>query len=123
MSEAAVERYTGEGEPPSIVMTLNAATETVFIDANFTVTLNGVQSPNTITITRSPDAANFQTEPSTDVDDRFSRSYAGTGKLYMVLENCTIKLCIYKLWLHTECKAEKDSDGLFNLSYPPFVRT
>ena len=77
MSIAAVEGYTGEGEPPCIVMTLSA-------DDNFIVTLDGVQPPNTITITRSPDAANFQTEASTDVDERFSRSYTDTGKLYFL---------------------------------------
>ena len=85
MSRAAVEGYTGEGEPPCIVMTLRATTyKTVSIDANFTVTLDGVQPHNTITITRPPDAANFQMEASTDHDDRCFRSYAGTGKLYLV---------------------------------------
>ena len=84
MSRAAVEGYTGEGEPPCIVMTLIATNKTVSIDANFTVTLNGVQPPNTITITRPPDAANFQSEASTDVHERFSRSYADTGKFYLV---------------------------------------
>ena len=82
MSIAAVEGYTGEGEPPCIVMTLRAANKTVSIDANFTVTLDGVQPPNTITITRSPDAANFQTEAPTDDDDTCSKSNADTGKLY-----------------------------------------
>ena len=80
-----MEGYTGEGEPPCIVMTLIATTnKTVTIDANFTVTLNGVQSPNTITITRSPDAANLQiTKASTDVgdDDRLSASFVNIGKL------------------------------------------
>ena len=70
-----MEGYTGEGEPPCIVMTLIATNKTVSVDANFTVTLDGVQPPNTITITRSPDAANFQTEASTDVDERFSEFY------------------------------------------------
>ena len=75
-----MEGYNGEGEPPCIVMTLSATNKTVTIDANFTVTLDG---PNTITISRPPDATNFQMEPSTDDDDdRFSQSYAGTGKLY-----------------------------------------
>ena len=82
VSRAAVEGYTGEGEPPCIVMTLRATNKTVSIDANFTVTLNGVQPPNTITITRSPDAANFQMEASTDDDSRCSKSYADIGKLY-----------------------------------------
>ena len=72
MSRAAVEGYTGEGKPPCIVMTLIATTyKTVSVDANFTVTLDGLQPPNTITITRSPDAdANFQTDAPTD-DDKF----------------------------------------------------
>ena len=112
MSRAAVEGYTGEGEPPCIVMTLIATNKTVSIDANFTVTLDGVQPPNTITITRSPDATTNFT--STDVHDRFSRSYADTGKLYKWYMK-TVKLHL----LHTECKAEKDSDtksGQFGLS-------
>ena len=55
------------------------------------VTLDGVQPPNT-KITRPPDAANFQSEASTDEfkDEKFSKSYAGTGKLYLVYENCQI---------------------------------
>ena len=84
MSRAAVEGYTGEGEPPCIVMTLIATNKTMSIDANFTVTLDGVQPPNTITITRSSDAANSQMEPSTDDDDRISRFNTDTGKLYML---------------------------------------
>ena len=107
-----MEGYTGEGEPPCIVMTLIATNKTVSIDANFTVTLDGVQPPNTITITRSPDATTNFT--STDVHDRFSRSYADTGKLYKWYMK-TVKLHL----LHTECKAEKDSDtksGQFGLS-------
>ena len=82
MHRAAVEGYTGEGEPPCIGMTLTATNETVSIDANFTVTLNGVQPPNTITITRSPDAANFQTKAEyDDDDDRLSTFYANIGRL------------------------------------------
>ena len=85
VSRAAVEGYTGEGEPSCIVMTLTATNnKTAPIDANFTVTLDGVQPPNTITITRPPDAANFQMEPSTDDDDRISRFNTDTGKLYML---------------------------------------
>ena len=75
VNRAAVEGYTGEGEPPCIVMTLIATNKNVSIDANFTVTLNGVQPPNTITITRSPDAASTE---------NFSNSYDVVGKLYMV---------------------------------------
>ena len=62
MGRAAVEGYTGEGEPPCIVMTLSATNKAVSIHVNFTVTLDGAQPPNAITITRPPDAANFQTE-------------------------------------------------------------
>ena len=46
MSRAAVEGYTGEGEPPCIVMTLRA-NETVSHNARFTVTLIGAQPLNT----------------------------------------------------------------------------
>ena len=83
-----MEGYTGEGEPLCIVMTLIATNKTVSVDANFTVILDGVQPPNTITISRSPDASSFQMEASADEDDdRFSKSYAGTGhgKLYLLI--------------------------------------
>ena len=46
VSRATVERYTGEGEPPCIVMTLRA-NETVSHNARFTVTLIGAQPLNT----------------------------------------------------------------------------
>ena len=93
MSRAAVEGYTGEGQPPCIVMTLRATNKTVSVDANFTVTLDGVQPPNTITITRSPDATNVQTEAPTDEDDE---SYTDIGRLYMVYENCETAFSSYK---------------------------
>ena len=80
-----MEGYTGEGEPPCIVMTLSATNETVSVDANFTVTLDGVKPPNAITITRPPDAANFQAETSIATDgDRFFKSCTEIGKLYLV---------------------------------------
>ena len=80
-----MEEYTGEGEPPCIVMTLSATNETVSNDADFTVTLDGVQPPNTITISKPPDAANFQAETSIATDgDRHFKSYAEMGKLYLV---------------------------------------
>ena len=41
-----MERYTGEGEPPCIVMTLSAD-ETISCNAHFTVTLIGAQPLNT----------------------------------------------------------------------------
>ena len=73
------------------------------------MTLDGVQPPNT-KITRSPDAANFQSEASTDEfkDEKFSKSYM------LALVSCiwymkTVKLCIHNLF-HTEHKAEKDLD-------------
>ena len=46
VSRAAVEGYTGEGEPPCIVMTLSAD-ETISCNAHFTVTLIGAQPLNT----------------------------------------------------------------------------
>ena len=107
VSRAAVEGYTGEGEPPCIVTTLST-------DANRTVTLDGVQPPNTITITRPPDAANFQSEASTDDNDRFSSSNTDIGKLYMVMKTETMQL------LHTECQAENDSATTFSLYLQKF---
>ena len=52
MTTAAVELYTGEGEPPYCEMMLQAVSDDIILNATFTVTLNGAQSPkNTITVT------------------------------------------------------------------------
>ena len=52
MATAAVEQYTGEGEPPYCKMTLQAIDSDTTLNANFIVTLNGAQPPNnTITVT------------------------------------------------------------------------
>ena len=119
VSRAAVEGYNGEGEPPCIVMTLRATNKTVSIDDNFTVTLDGLQPPNTITITRSPDAANFQAGASTDDDDdRLSTFYGDIGKLYIWYMK-TMKLPMHLLlMLHTEWKAVKGSDMEYGLVLP-----
>ena len=52
MTTAAVEQYTGEGEPPYCEMTLRAIDDNTTRNGNFTVTLNGVRPPNNITIMR-----------------------------------------------------------------------
>ena len=64
VTTAAVEQYTGEGEPPYCEMTLGTVSDdTIHMhDANFTVTLNGAQPPNnTITVTSAIEL------PSTDL--------------------------------------------------------
>ena len=55
MSRAAVEGYTGEGEPPCIVMTLTPnLSKTKPPDLNLPVTLTGVRElNNTIVIERT----------------------------------------------------------------------
>ena len=54
MTTAAVEQYTGEGEPPYCEMTLGAVSDVTTRNANFTVTFIGAQPPNnTITVTRA----------------------------------------------------------------------
>ena len=53
-----MEGYTGEGEPPCIVMTLRAESkETTPPDLQLTVTLTGVRGPNTITLERKAERA------------------------------------------------------------------
>ena len=53
-----MEEYTGEGEPPCIVMTLRAVSkETTPPDLQLTVTLTGVRGPNTITLERKAERA------------------------------------------------------------------
>ena len=49
MTTAAVEQYTGEGEPPYCEMTLRAGDGTTH-NANFNVTLNGTRLPKNIEI-------------------------------------------------------------------------
>ena len=99
MSRAAVEGYTGEGEPPCIVMTLIAINKTVSTDANFTVTLDGVQPPNTITITRSSDPANLQMEASTVVGDRFS--YENCETIYVLfIQSVELKMSLTNQPVH-----------------------
>ena len=57
VSRAAVEGYTGEGEPPCIVMTLNSD-ESTPPDLSLPVTLTGVREPNnTILIERAVEGA------------------------------------------------------------------
>ena len=48
MATAAVEQYTGEGEPPYCEMTLRATDDNTTLNADFTVTLIGAQPPNNI---------------------------------------------------------------------------
>ena len=54
MSKESITSYTGEGEPPCIVMTLRAVSdETTPPDLSLPVTLTGVKEPdNTILIER-----------------------------------------------------------------------
>ena len=53
MTTAAVEQYTGEGEPPYCEMTLRVADDNTIHNGNFTVTLNGVWPPQKIKIMRT----------------------------------------------------------------------
>ena len=58
MTTAAVEQYTGEGEPPYCEMTLRAADDNTTYNGNFMVTLIGAQPPNSnIKIKRTLDVA------------------------------------------------------------------
>ena len=52
MTTAAVEQYTGEGEPPYCEMTLRADDDNTTYNGNFTVTLNGVRATKNIKIMR-----------------------------------------------------------------------
>ena len=55
MSRAAVEGYTGEGEPPSIVMMLKPASDKIKPpNLTLTVTLTGVRKPNNIIVIERP---------------------------------------------------------------------
>ena len=53
VNRAAVEGYTGEGDPPCIVMTLKADSTTENrVNPDLTIMLIGMEQPNTITIKR-----------------------------------------------------------------------
>ena len=52
MTTAAVEQYTGEGEPPYCEMTLRAADGSTPPDLTLPVILTGVKQPTTITLGR-----------------------------------------------------------------------
>ena len=52
MTTAAVEQYTGEGEPPYCEMTLRAADGSTPFDLTLPVTLTGVKQPTTIRLER-----------------------------------------------------------------------
>ena len=52
VTTAALEQYTGEGEPPYCEMTLRADEDNTIHNCNFTVTLNGARPPNNIKIMR-----------------------------------------------------------------------
>ena len=52
MTTAALEQYTGEGEPPYCEMTLRAADDSTPPDLTLPVTLTGVKLPITITLER-----------------------------------------------------------------------
>ena len=59
MTTAAVEQYTGEGEPPYCEMTLRAADGSTPPDFTLPVTLTGVKQPTTITLERVATADMF----------------------------------------------------------------
>ena len=52
MTTAAVEQYTGEGEPPYCEMTLRATDDSTPPDLTLPVTLTGVKQPTTIILER-----------------------------------------------------------------------
>ena len=55
MSRAAVEGYTGEGEPPCIVMTLKPKSDkTKPPDLTLPVILTGVRKPNNVIVIERP---------------------------------------------------------------------
>ena len=55
MKKTAVERYTGEGEPPCIVMTLRAVSdETTPPDLSLPVALTGVKLSQPLKLERKP---------------------------------------------------------------------
>ena len=61
VSRAAVEGYTGEGEPPCVVMALTADSDIVKpSNLSLTVTLLGVREPNQIQITAERSAGESQ---------------------------------------------------------------
>ena len=66
VTTAAVEQYTGEGEPPYCEMTLRAADDNTTRNGNFTVVLNGAQPPKNIKIMRKLESDDVPANPAPD---------------------------------------------------------
>ena len=66
VTTAAVEQYTGEGEPPYCEMTLRAIDDNTTHHANFTVTLNGARPPKNIKILRKLEFDDVPPNPTPD---------------------------------------------------------
>ena len=75
MTTAAVEQYTGEGEPPYCEMTLRAADSSTPSDLTLTVTLTGVRQTTTITLERVAQQS---------LDDIFAPLEQETGKQFAI---------------------------------------
>ena len=85
MTTAAVEQYTGEGEPPYCEMTLRAAMSdgSTPPDLTLPVTLTGVKQPTTITLEREAQKSL--------VDDIFGLSEQETGKQFAISNNSLLR--------------------------------
>ena len=63
VTTAAVEQYTGVGEPPYCEMTLKAADGSTPNDLALPITLTGVKQPTTITLERVAETADGAVDP------------------------------------------------------------
>ena len=80
MTTAAVEQYTGEGEPPYYEMTLEAASdETTPPDLTLSVTLTGGKQPTTITLERRAADPSLPPLPDSSLTTRLA-SYSVQGR-------------------------------------------
>ena len=84
MTTAAVEQYTGEGDPPYCEMTLRAAMPdgSTSPDLTLPVTLTGVKQPTTITLERKAQKS---------LDDIFGLSEQETGKQFAISNNILLR--------------------------------
>ena len=83
VTTAAVEQYTGEGEPPYCEMTLKGVMPdgTAPPDLTLPVTLTGVKEPTTITLER---------EANKSLEEIFANSEQVTGRHYALTTETNI---------------------------------
>ena len=100
MTTAAVEQYTGEGEPPYSEMTLRATDDNTKLNSNFTVTLDGTKPLKYIKIVRRNERLSDETSITTPITTSVGMHYS-VSTVYLVLsflDNSDDKECVCQVF-------------------------